>query len=94
MQLYARADLLDVLREDIGWLMRYEYDCNEQMASKLKALLADEQIAAWLEQPFRHKQEVQKLIHRIEKNRNDRRWHRPAARATKWRNFRAKPWRR
>jgi len=72
VQLYARADLLDVLREDIGWLMRYEYDCNEQMASRLKALLADEQIAAWLEQPFRHKQEVQKLIHRIEKNRNER----------------------
>jgi len=72
VHIYARADLLDVLREDIGWLMRYEYDCNEQMASKLKALLSDEQVAAWLEQPFRHKQEVQKLIHRIEKNRNDR----------------------
>lgn len=72
VQLYARADLLDVLREDLSWLLRYEYDCNEQMASKLKALLADEQIAAWTEQPFRHKQELQKLIHRIEKNRNER----------------------
>ncbi|MBX2927734.1 MAG: carboxypeptidase-like regulatory domain-containing protein [Saprospiraceae bacterium] len=69
--LYARADVLDVVQEDIARLIHYEYDCNEQMASRLKALLAEEQIAAFKGRPFERKAQVARLIDRLEKNRNE-----------------------
>jgi len=40
VNLYARADVLDVIEDEIGHLIRYKYLCNEQIASKLKGLLA------------------------------------------------------
>jgi alpha-2-macroglobulin len=70
--LYARADMLEVVQEDIARLIHYEYDCNEQMASRLKALLAEEQIAAFKDRPFERKAHVARLIDRLEKNRNER----------------------
>lgn len=69
--LYARADVLDVVQEDIARLIHYEYDCNEQMASRLKALLAEEQIAAFKGRPFERRAQVARLIDRLEKNRNE-----------------------
>lgn len=68
--LYARADLLDVVEEHISRLVRYEYECNEQMASRLMALLAEEQIAGFRGKAFDEKKEVNRLIARLEKNRN------------------------
>ncbi|MBK7334941.1 MAG: hypothetical protein IPJ00_01725 [Saprospirales bacterium] len=69
--LYARADVLDLVQEDIAQLIRYEYECNEQMASRLKALLSRERIAVFTGQPFEGKSEVVRLISRLQKNRND-----------------------
>ncbi len=70
--LHARADVLDIVREDIARLVQYEYDCNEQMASKLLALLADEEVAAFKEQGAgRNKAQINRLISRLEKNRNE-----------------------
>jgi hypothetical protein len=68
--LCARADLLDVLEQNIARLVRYEYECNEQMASRLMALLAEEQIASFRGKTFDKEQEVNRLIARLEKNRN------------------------
>lgn len=72
VHLYARADVLEVVEEEIARLIHYEYDCNEQMASRLKALLAEEQIAAFKNRKFTRKAQAQKLINRILDNQNDR----------------------
>jgi TonB-dependent SusC/RagA subfamily outer membrane receptor len=72
VRLYARADVLDVVEEEIARLIDYEYDCNEQMASRLRALLAEEQIAAFKNRKFTRKAQAQKLINRILDNQNDR----------------------
>lgn len=70
--LYARADLLDVAEDHISRLVHYEYECNEQMASRLIALLAEEQIAGFRGKTFDKGKEINRLIGRLEKNRNDR----------------------
>jgi hypothetical protein len=36
---------VDVMEDEISRLIRYRYSCNEQIASKLKALLAEQSIA-------------------------------------------------
>lgn len=71
VHLYARADVLEVVEEEIARLIHYEYDCNEQMASRLEALLAEEQIAAFKNRKFSRKAEAQKLINRILQNQNE-----------------------
>jgi len=70
VRLYARADVLDVVEEEIARLIHYEYECNEQMASRLKALLAEEQIAKFKNRKFPRKAQAQKLITRILNNQN------------------------
>lgn len=70
VHLYARADVLEVVEEEIARLIHYEYSCNEQMASRLKALLAEEQIAAFKNRKSTRKAEIQKLIARILNNQN------------------------
>jgi len=71
VRLYARADVLEVVEEEIARLIDYEYDCNEQMASRLKALLAEEQIAKFKGRNFSRKAQVRKLIQRIQNNQNE-----------------------
>ncbi len=70
VHLYARADVLDVVEEEIARLIHYQYDCNEQMASRLKALLAEAQIAIYKNKPFPREAQVEKLITRILNNQN------------------------
>ncbi|MEL7588277.1 MAG: carboxypeptidase-like regulatory domain-containing protein [Prolixibacteraceae bacterium] len=60
--LYARADVLDLIRDEIGHVLNYRYLCNEQLASKLKVLLAEQNISAFAKEEFKHKGEVEKLI--------------------------------
>lgn len=44
VKLFARADLLTVLEDEIRHIIGYKYTCNEQEASKLKALLVQRQL--------------------------------------------------
>ena len=67
MKLYARADVLDILLDEIGHLRGYEYLCNEQTASKLKAYLLEKRIRTHLNQPFAYDADVKKLIRKLEK---------------------------
>jgi hypothetical protein len=68
--LYARADLLDVLEEDLEYLINYEYACNEQLASRLRALLAQERIAKFRGTAFKGGGEIGRIIARLENHRN------------------------
>ncbi|HET6256261.1 MAG TPA: alpha-2-macroglobulin family protein [Puia sp.] len=70
----ATASVLPVLLDEIEHLHRYEYGCNEQLASKLKALLLKKQIIALERQPFREEATIKELIQRLMKNRNSGLW--------------------
>jgi TonB-dependent SusC/RagA subfamily outer membrane receptor len=63
--LYAQADMIDVLRDEINVLKAYPYDCNEQLASKLKALLAEKAICVYKKEKFNHDKQVEKAIKRL-----------------------------
>lgn len=62
---YAQADVMDVLRDEISVLKVYPYDCNEQLASKLKALLAEKSICLYKKEDFNHDKQVEKAIKRL-----------------------------
>jgi alpha-2-macroglobulin len=60
--LYARSDVLDVFEREIRFLVNYRFDCNEQLASRLKALLARKQIAAFKGEAFKDDRHIEKMI--------------------------------
>lgn len=68
--LYAQADLLDVLIDEIDFLKRYPYECNEQLASRLLALLLEKKIRAYRKERFRHEREISKMIRKLVGNQN------------------------
>lgn len=68
VKLYARADILEVVEGEIQQLVHYKYFCNEQIASKLKGLLAAKSIASYRKQEFGSEREVKKLIRLLRKN--------------------------
>jgi len=70
VKLFAQADVLDVTKIEISKIINYQYNCNEQMASKLKALIADEKIANFKNQKFNKKREIKRIIKKIENNQN------------------------
>ncbi len=65
VKLYAQADVLQILLDEIDHVRRYEYLCNEQMASKLKALLAEKKIRSYLGQQFKHEELVKRLVRKL-----------------------------
>lgn len=69
--LYAQADILDVLESEIEHVNIYKYDCNEQLASKLKTLLAQHLISAHKGERPRHDKKIKKLISTLMKNQTD-----------------------
>jgi len=71
VKLYAKTDAMDILGDEIGHLIYYMHNCNEQMASKLKAMLADEEISKFKDQKYRHKLEIKKLIRKLSRNQNN-----------------------
>lgn len=71
VSLYARADILDVVEDEISHLIEYKYSCNEQLASKLKALLAEKNIAYYKGEKFKNDNEIEKLIRLLKKNQKD-----------------------
>ena len=69
-KLYAQTDRLEVIASEIENLFVYSYECNEQMASKLYALLSQEVICRYNKKAFLRKLQVNRLIRAIERNQN------------------------
>ncbi len=65
-KIYARAQVLDILLEEIEHVHRYEYLCNEQASSKIKLYLADKRIRTQLAKPFTHEADIRKALRRLE----------------------------
>lgn len=70
-KIYLQNNELNVLENEIIGLTNYRYSCNEQMASKLYAYLAQEQICQLNNKRFAYKAEVEKLIRDLSKNQNE-----------------------
>lgn len=70
LKLYAQTDLLDVLSDEIQGLKIYPYDCNEQLASKLKALLAEKTIRNYKKEKFEHDRLVDKILKKLISNQS------------------------
>jgi hypothetical protein len=69
-KLYAQTDRLEVIASEIENLFVYSYECNEQMASKLYAILSQEVICKYNRKDFLRKIQVNKLIRALERNQN------------------------
>ncbi|HEY4286330.1 MAG TPA: alpha-2-macroglobulin family protein [Puia sp.] len=70
VHVYASASLLPVMLDEIESVRSYEYFCNEQLASKLIALLQKKKIDALLQKEFKEDKNINELITRLLKARN------------------------
>jgi|GEM_PF-108675 Large extracellular alpha-helical protein len=68
--IYVETSGLEVLLREIETLDNYPYMCNEQMASKIKALLAKRQIFEAMGKEFTENGKINTLIRRLLGNRN------------------------
>jgi hypothetical protein len=69
VNIYASSDVINVMESEISHLIYYLYTCNEQLASKLKALLAEKTICEYRKKDFRSDREVKKIIRLLEGNK-------------------------
>ncbi len=74
VHLFASASILPVFLDEIQHLERYEYGCNEQLASKLKALLQKKQILTLLQKPFKEEKLIGELIEKLMNARKEGLW--------------------
>ena len=69
--LRAENDVLGAYLSDLEYLKNYPYGCNEQTASRLTALLLEQEINARLNRPFSDEKEIKKAVARLVKTQND-----------------------
>ncbi len=69
--IYAQADVLNVLSLELERLIRYRHLCNEQVASRLKALLMQKAISDFKEESFGLDRNVNRAIKRLLDGRNE-----------------------
>lgn len=67
----AEASLLPVILDETEKLHQYQYLCNEQTASKLKALLIRKKVKTYLKEPFEYDRNVKSLIKKLDESRRD-----------------------
>lgn len=65
----AEASVLPTLAEESRKLREYKYLCNEQLASKLKGLLAERRIKKFLGEEFKYGKNIQEAIKKLQENR-------------------------
>lgn len=70
VSIYAETTPLESLERELDKVIEYPYSCNEQMGSKIKALLSKRALATARRQPFKEERQLKKLIGRLAKNQN------------------------
>ena len=61
---------LEIYSRDAESLIRFRYDCNEQLASKLLGLLSYKIVMQFKGKPFRYDKDIHRIINRLLKNQN------------------------
>lgn len=69
-KLYVSTNNFDMLESSVKNLIKYPYNCNEQMASKIKALVAYKKICEYKKTKFEHQKELNNYVRTLIKNRN------------------------
>ncbi|MCD0488522.1 carboxypeptidase-like regulatory domain-containing protein [Pedobacter sp. MC2016-14] len=64
--LRAEASVFPTLLDEMEKLRKYEYLCNEQMASKLKALLLEKKVRLYLSEEFKEEKNIKELIKKLQ----------------------------
>lgn len=67
---YAETTPLDFIIREIQNIDNFPFYCNEQIASKIKVLIARKRIARLLNEKFKDDAKIRSLIRRLEKNQN------------------------
>ncbi|MCX2742666.1 carboxypeptidase-like regulatory domain-containing protein [Mangrovivirga sp. M17] len=68
VKIHARADLLEVFEDEAIGVSNYRYLCNEQIASKIKSLLALKKINDYQEKEFKYDSKINKLVKKLMNN--------------------------
>ncbi|WP_312482740.1 alpha-2-macroglobulin family protein [Sphingobacterium multivorum] len=68
--LHAEANSLEFLQREIESIDRYKFLCNEQMASKLSALLSKKELTKLIGKPFTEDKKIKDLLKELQKNKN------------------------
>ena len=71
VKLYFSSDELEVMQKEMSSLMKYKHFCNEQIASKLHALIAEKHLFEFQKKKYRKDREIEKLIKRLLKNKKE-----------------------
>ena len=74
VKLYAVAEVLPILMDEIKYVQRYEYLCNEQLASKLKTFLMEKKICTAIQRPFKGEKDILEILAHLEKGKNGLQW--------------------
>ncbi|SOD12206.1 alpha-2-macroglobulin family protein [Pedobacter xixiisoli] len=67
--LRAEASVFPTLLDEMTKLRNYEYLCNEQLASKLKALLLEKRVRKYLDQKFTHEKDITFILKKLQQNK-------------------------
>ncbi|MEO6456553.1 MAG: carboxypeptidase-like regulatory domain-containing protein [Ginsengibacter sp.] len=68
VEVYAHNNTLDILLIELDRLKKYPYYCMEQIASKLKGLLMEQQIREMMKQPFTNGKDIIILKKKLQDN--------------------------
>lgn len=69
--IHADASLVNVMLDEIKQIRNYSYLCNEQLSSKLKAMLWEQKIFTFMKKKYPYQKEINKMIKLLEERRND-----------------------
>jgi TonB-dependent SusC/RagA subfamily outer membrane receptor len=73
--LHAESSVFPVLLDEIEKISEYKYFCNEQLASKLKALLLEKSVRKYLGETFKGEKRIKELIKILNNNKlNEGTW--------------------
>jgi len=71
LQFYAEANAIDLIERDIETIVNYKYECNEQLASKLKMLLLQKRTDSILGRNFSQEKDIKKIIRKLNKSKTE-----------------------
>ncbi len=73
-QVSITSNILQVLIDEAEHIKKYEHLCNEQMASKIKALVALKRIKKFQKEEFRYEKLLKRLLNNLQKNQKEQLW--------------------
>ncbi|MBO9596079.1 MAG: TonB-dependent receptor plug domain-containing protein [Niabella sp.] len=66
----AETSVFPVLLDEMKRLRDYEYLCNEQLASKLKSLLLEKKLRAYLKEPFPYEKNIRAVLKKLDDHKS------------------------